>query len=50
MMKIGLPEAQEKDIRYKFSFVFQDMNGTWRRKEVGTVHSSKKAKEDYQEL
>jgi len=50
LLKSAIPAAQKKDARFKFSFVFQEMNGTWKRKEVGTVHSTRKAREDFQEL
>jgi len=42
--------AQKKDARFEFSFVFQDINGNWKRKKVGTVHSVKKLRDENQDL
>ncbi len=50
LIKSAVPAAQKKDARFEFSFVFQDMNGTWRRKKVGVVHSVKKTRDEFQDL
>lgn len=50
LIKSAVTIAQKKDARFEFSFVFQDMNGTWKRKKVGTVHSVKKSRDEFQDL
>ncbi len=50
LIKSGVSVAQKKDARFEFSFVYQDINGNWRRKQVATVHTVKKSREESQDL
>ena len=39
-----------KNLKFKISSIYTDINGEWKRKELGEVHSVKKTKEDNHKL
>lgn len=46
LVQAAVPGSKENDVRFKFSFVIQDLNGKWKREEVGTLYASKKSRDD----
>ena len=50
LIKTTVPEAMKKDATFKFSFIEQDLEGNFKRKEIGRVHSVKKSKDDFYTL
>ena len=46
-MKTGLDLATKKDVRFRFWIVYQDSRGNMKKREIGTIHSTKKFKEDF---
>ena len=50
LLKTTLPGAMKKDSIFKFSFIEQDLDGNFKRKEIGRVHSVKKSKDDFYTL
>lgn len=44
--KTVIPVANRKDARVVFYHVYQDTSGRFKKKEVGTVHSVKRGRED----
>ena len=47
LVKSVVPAASNKDARFRFSFVIQDLNGNWKRNEVATIYASKKTRDEY---
>lgn len=50
LIKSGLPQAMKKDIKFRFAIVFADSNGNMKRKEIGTVYSVKKSRDEFATL
>ena len=44
--KTVIPPTNRKDARVVFYHVYQDTSGRFKKKEIGTVHSVKRGKED----
>ena len=49
-MKEVLAVARRKDTELNFSFIYPDLDGNPRRKDVGSVHSTKKGQNDFKSL
>lgn len=50
LIKSALPLAMKKDVKFKFAIIFEDLSGNLKRKEVGTVYSVKKSRDEFATL